>query len=83
MPLTLKPGPDTPICEMVTLVPPALVIVERKELVFPTVTLPKLRLEGVEVSRPGATAVPETGRVSDGLEALEATLTDPETLPAD
>ncbi len=83
MPLTLKPEPEAAICEMVTLAPPALVMVEDRELELPTVTLPKLRFGGVAVNRPGVTAVPDRAREREELEALEVTMTLPVTLPAD
>ena len=50
---------------------------------FPTVTLPKLRLVGFDPSVPGATPVPDNGMVGVGLEAFEVTVTLPLTLPAD
>jgi len=81
MPLTLKPEPVTAIWEITAFVPPVLVMVDDSELEFPTVTLPKLRLEGVAVRRPSGIAVPERGKAREGLDALEETVTRPVRLP--
>jgi len=48
-----------------------------------TTTLPKLKLAGNAVSAPGATPVPESGSVSEGLDAFELMVTVPLALPAD
>ena len=50
--------------------PPELVSVSGRLCVLPTVTLPKLRLAALAVREAGAVAVPETGTVREGLEAL-------------
>ena len=50
---------------------------------LPTVTLPKLRLLGLDPSAPGATPMPANGMVRAGLEAFEVIVTLPLTLPAD
>ena len=50
---------------------------------LPTVTLPKLRLVGFDLSVPGATPVPDSGVVRVGLDALEVRVTLPLTLPVD
>lgn len=47
----------------------------------PTVTLPKLRLDGFAPSTPGATPVPDNGMIRVG--AFEVIATFPLTLPAD
>jgi len=67
----------------VTLEPPVLVTVSERDRLLPTVTLPKLRLVGFELSVPGATPAPDNGMVRAGLEAFEVIVTLPLTLPAD
>jgi hypothetical protein len=67
---------------MVTLVPPVLVTVSERDWLFPTVTLPKLRLVGFDPSAPGEIPVPDKGIVRDGFEAFEVTVTLPLALPA-
>ena len=67
---------------MVTLVPPVLVTVSDRDWLFPTVTLPKLRLVGFDPKAPGVTPVPVSGMVRVGSEALEVTVTVPVALPA-
>ena len=56
---------------MVTLVPPVLVTVSDRGWLFPTVTLPKLRLVGFAPSAPAARPVPESGIARVGLDAFE------------
>jgi hypothetical protein len=67
---------------MVTLVPPVLVTVSDRDWLFPTVTLPKLRLVGFAPSAPAATPVPDKGIVRVGFDAFEVTVTLPLALPA-
>jgi hypothetical protein len=55
---------------IVTVEPPELVRVSDKVRLFPTCTLPKLRLVAVAVSEPGVTPVPESGTVNVGFDAL-------------
>ena len=50
---------------------------------LPIVTLPKLRLAALAVSAPGAVAVPDTGTVRLGLEALLVMEKLKVSLPAD
>lgn len=50
---------------------------------FPTVTLPKLRLVGFAPRAPGVTPVPDRGMVKVGLEPFEVIVTLPLALPAD
>lgn len=50
---------------------------------MPTVTLPKLRLLGVDPNAPGETPVPDKGIVMVGLEAFEVMVIVPLVLPAD
>jgi len=49
---------------------------------LPTVTLPKLRLDGLGDKAPAKTPVPDNGMVSDGLDPLDVTVTVPLALPA-
>ncbi len=49
---------------------------------FPTVTLPKLRLVGLAPSVPGVTPVPDRGIVRLGFEALDVIVRLPLALPA-
>jgi hypothetical protein len=67
---------------MVTLEPPVLVIVSGRAWLFPTITLPKLRLAGFDPKAPGVTPVADSGIVRLGLEALEVMVTAPVALPA-
>jgi len=60
-----------------------LVTVSDKDCLLPTVTLPKVRAVGFDPSAPGATPVPDRGMVKLGLEAFEAIVTLPLTIPAD
>jgi len=57
--------------EIVTLVPPELVIVSAKVWEVPTWTLPKPRLVGLVVSWPGVMPVPDRGTFRAGLDAFE------------
>lgn len=66
-----------------TLVPPVLVTVSDDVWVFPTVTVPKLKLVGFDPSTPGDMPVPERGIVSVEFEAVDATVTLPLALPAE
>jgi hypothetical protein len=63
IPLRLNPVPLIATREIVTLEPPILVTVSDRDCLLPTVTLPKLRLAGAEVSCPRVTPVPDTGTV--------------------
>ena len=67
---------------MVTLEPPVLVTVSDRDWLFPTVTLPKLRLAGFDPRAPALTPVPVRGMVRVGLEALEVMVTVPVALLA-
>ena len=55
---------------IVTVEPPELVKVSDNVWLFPTCTLPKLRLVAVAVSAPGVSPVPETGMPRFGFDAL-------------
>jgi hypothetical protein len=83
MPLRLNPVPLIPTCEIVTLEPPVFVIVSDRDVLLPTVTLPKLRLVGFDPSAPGVTPVPDNGMVRVGFEAVEVIVTLPLALAAD
>jgi len=67
----------------VTLVPPVLVSVSERDLLFPMVIVPKLRLVGFAPIVPGVTPVPDKGIVSVGFEALDVMVMLPLALPAD
>jgi len=67
--------------EIVTLVPPVLVIVSESDGSLPTVTLPKLRLVGLAPSAPVVTPVPDRAIVRDESEAFELMVTVPLALP--
>ena len=60
-----------------------LVTVSERDCLFPTVTLPKLRLVGLAPSVPGMTPVPDKGMVRVGFEALDEMVMLPLALPAD
>jgi hypothetical protein len=63
--------------------PPVLVTVSARDLLLPTVTLPKLRLLGFDPRDPSASPVPANEIVRVGLEAFEVTVTLPLALVAD
>ena len=65
-----------------TVVPPVLVRVSDIDLVFPTVTVPKLMLLGLAPRPPGETPVPAKGIVRVGFEAFDVIVTLPLALPA-
>ena len=83
IPVILNPEPLTPTAEIVTLDPPVLVTVSDRVCLFPTTTLPKLRLVGFDESAPGAVPVPDNGMVNVGLEAFEVIVTSPLAPPAE
>src|SRR5690349_946364 len=77
-------NPDPPpkeTCEIVTLDPPVFVTVADKVCLTPTATLPKLRLEGFEVSGPAGAPLPERLIVRVEFDALDVMLMDPVTAP--
>jgi hypothetical protein len=57
-------------CVRVMLEPPELVNVSGRLWLLPTWTFPKFKLGALAAKDPGVTAVPVTGTVSVGLEAL-------------
>ena len=60
---------------------PVFVTVKLCDLVWPSTTLPKLKLEG-ETERPACAPVPVSGIVNGALEASLRTVMDPDVLPA-
>ena len=60
-----------------------LVTVSDRDCLFPTVTLPKLRLVGLAPSVPGVTPVPDRGMVRVEFEAVEVMVRLPLAVPAD
>ena len=60
-----------------------LVTVSDRDCLFPTVTLPKLRLVGLAPSVPGVTPLPDKGMVRLGFDALDVRVRLPLALPAD
>jgi hypothetical protein len=83
IPLRVNPAPLIVAEEIVTLAPPVFVTVSERDCLFPTVTLPKLRLPGLGPSTPGLIPVPDNGMLRLGFEAFEVTLTLPLALAAD
>lgn len=83
MPLKLKPLPVTATFEIDTLVPPVFVSVSESVAVWPTVSLPKLRLDGFGLRVPTVTPVPESATLRVGFEAFDVTVRVPLALPAD
>ena len=67
---------------MVMLDPPVLVTVSERDIFFPTITLPKSRLAGLDDKVPAEIPEPDNGKVSVELEAFEMMLTVPAALPA-
>ena len=65
-----------------TLDPPELVTVSERDVLLPTITLPKLRLVGLDETVPAEIPVPDKGRVSVEFEAFEMMVTVPVALPA-
>ena len=58
-----------------------MVIDSERVWLLPTITVPKLRLDGFAPKVPGVTPVPERGIVKVGLEAFEVTLMLPLAAP--
>ena len=58
-------------------------MVSETDCVFPTVTLPKLKLVGLAPNVPGVTPIPDNGIVSVGFDPFEVTVRLPPALPAD
>lgn len=81
IPLTEKPVPLLATLEMVRLVPPVLVTVSDNTCLLPSVTLPKLKLVGLDPNDPAAMPVPESGTDTVGFEPFEVMVTLPLALP--
>ena len=81
-PLRVNPVPLIEACEIVTLVPPLFVTVSETDSWLPTVTFPKLALEGFAVSCPAATPVPVNGIVRVGFVAFDVRVKLPFAAPA-
>src|SRR5271168_1930491 len=67
---------------MVTLDPPVLVTVSDRVCLLPTVTVPKLKVVGLDASEPAAAPVPDSGMVNVGFDAVEVMVIVPLTAPA-
>ena len=81
IPLTLKPGPLAPTCEIVMLDPPVFVTVSDRVLLLPTWMLPKATLVGFDPRVPAAMPVPDIGMVKVGFDPLEVIVRLPLTAP--
>jgi hypothetical protein len=79
-PLTLKAAPLSPICEIVSDAVPVFVTVKLWDFVWPSATLPKLKLAG-ETDNAACVPVPVSAIVSDGFDALLEIVIDPVALP--
>ena len=82
-PLALKPAPVTPTLEIVTLALPLFVNTALSELLLPTFTFPKLRLEVLSPnSLVAARPAPLSAMASGEFGALLVKVTEPVTAPA-
>jgi hypothetical protein len=81
-PVMLKPVPETPPCEIVTVLVPELVSVIVCDPLLPTRTLPKLKLEGLAARFP-CTPVPLNAILAGDPGALLLMEMLPEALPVD
>ena len=70
--MKLNPLPVATAFEIVTVVPPLLVTMTATDLLFPSVTFPKITLLGLAVSDPGATPVPASAMFRGDPGASEA-----------
>jgi hypothetical protein len=77
IPLRLNPAPLAVTRLILTVLPPELVIVSEAVCWLPTLTLPRAWLDGLPVSCPAATPVPDSGIVSVGFVPFEVRLTLP------
>lgn len=82
-PLMLNPEPLALACVIVTLDPPELVKVSVRLVLLPTCTLPKLRLEGFDVSEPDATPAARRATLRLGSVASLVMATLPVAAPVD
>ena len=83
IPETLNPVPLAATCVTFTLVPPVFLMVCVCEELCPTVTFVNVRLVGIAVISPAATAVPDNGTTSEEFEAFDVTVTLPLELVVD
>ncbi len=81
-PLTVKAAPVTVALEIVTLVPPGFFKVSERSWLLPICTLPKLTLDGVAETLPGAVTVAVRGIFNVAFEALLLIATLPVAVPA-
>jgi hypothetical protein len=77
----VKPAPEILACETVTFAVPVLTIVADAFSGWPTCTLPKLMLDGLDANVPVPTATAVTGTLTTGIGASLVTATLPEALP--
>jgi hypothetical protein len=82
-PCWLNPVPVVVTFEMVTLLVPVLVSVSGNVSLFPTCTLPKLRLDGTATRPPAVMPVPDNGTVSVASDALLVMVRSPLTGPVE
>jgi hypothetical protein len=80
-PEILKPAPETAAWLKLSVDPPEFVRVSERLRLFPTCTLPKLKLTGFAVSAPGTFPVPLNGRPRLGLVASLVKVIFPLTVP--
>ena len=81
IPLSVKPVPVIPTCEMVRLEPPAFVKVSVSCCVVPVWTVPKFKLVGFAERLPGAAPVPDSPIEIVAFGASEVIVTAPLALP--
>ena len=80
-PLIVKPAPETLACDTVTFAVPVLTMVADAFSGWPTCTLPKLMLDGLDINVPGPTATAVTGTLTTGFGASLVTATLPTRFP--
>src|SRR5206468_1493375 len=83
IPVRLNPRSEERRGGKVRMEPRVLVTVSARDLLLPTVTLPKLTLLGFAPRAPSASPVPANEMVRVGFDALEMTVTLPVALVAD
>lgn len=81
-PVKLNPLPDAAALDTLTAAPPVFVTVTGTVLLLPRATLPKLVLVGFAVTAPGASPVPESGRLSGDPVASDTIASAPVAAPA-
>lgn len=80
-PLRVKPVPLMLACVIVTSEPPVLVTAADCRWVWPTITLPKLMLEGFTVSCPALVELPDTVKLVEVVVLASASVTVPLDVP--